>query len=219
MGDNKNKLNVIIAIGCLWGLSEAAGGLYLRGSCARFLSGSILVGTTIFFLSMGFSFGRRFLPVLLLPVIAAVFKLFDAALLHLPILHGEIINPIYGLFTETLAFIAILLLFASTLRENWLGRAMIGAFAALLAVNLFPTVGYVTGIPACTYQATQIPLSIWGAPVAIAASFLTCPLGFFLGEKLATVSLLPGQKKIQLVWLSSSALSLICLVGLLLLRL
>jgi len=65
---------------------------------------------------------------------------------------------------------------------------MLGAGAALMAVSMFPLVKYATGIPACVYPGTSVPLSIFFAPVAIVFSAFTVPAGFVAGERIRKVS-------------------------------
>jgi len=45
-------------------------------------------------------------------------------------------------------------------------------------------VKYATGIPACVQPGTTVPLSIWFAPVAVAFSAVTVPLGFLAGDRI-----------------------------------
>ena len=54
----------------------------------------------------------------------------------------------------------------------------------MIAVALFPLVKYATGVPACVYPNTMVPLSIFFSPVAIAFSAITVPLGFMAGERI-----------------------------------
>src|SRR4030065_519775 len=60
-----------------------------------------------------------------------------------------------------------------------------GAGGVLLVLNLFPLVRFATGIPACVYPGTGYPLSLYYAPIAVGLSFLTVPLGFWIGEQIA----------------------------------
>ncbi|MDH4220789.1 MAG: hypothetical protein OEW23_18685, partial [Candidatus Aminicenantes bacterium] len=89
----KSYLGMVIVLGSVWGLAEAALGMGLR-SCAAFVSGSIMTGVALFFLAAGLVVSKRALGVFLMVLIAALFKLFDALLLSLPLRHGAIGNPI-----------------------------------------------------------------------------------------------------------------------------
>lgn len=183
--NNKPNWTASLALGSLWGLSEAGMGMALRGGCSRMLTGSIMTGAAIFFLSAGLAMNRKSAGLLLMLGVAAIYKLLDALFLHLPVLHGAIANPVFAFYTEVFAFIVIWKILDARLKENNSGRALWGGMAALLAVNLFPLVRYATCIPACVYPGTKYPLALYYAPAAIALSALACPLGMAAGERLA----------------------------------
>jgi hypothetical protein len=178
-------MSVLLALGAVWGLAEAGVGMYLRGSCAPTMTGSLMTGGAIFFIAAGLSYSRRLYSALLLLVVASAFKLFDAFLLHLPVLHGAVANPMFAFATEAVALVVIFTVIDSRLLAKPYGRMMLGGLAALLAVNLFPLVRHVTGIPACVYPGTNYPLSLYYAPIAVGVSALSCPLGMAMGESLS----------------------------------
>ncbi|MBU1707893.1 hypothetical protein KKB28_08290 [bacterium] len=190
-GDGFN-VGVLVAVGSVWGLCEAGLGMYLRGMCARTITGSVMTGFAIFFLSVGLAYGKKLWTPTILLLVALMFKLLDASLLHLPILHGAVSNPMFAFITEAAAFMFLFQVLSSGLKKSLHGRAVLGGLSALLAVNLFPLVGYVTGIPACVVAGTGYPLSLYYAPIAVFLSAVTCPLGMQAGEKLAV--LLEKQK-------------------------
>ena len=97
-------------------------------------------------------------------------------------MHGAIGNPIFAFWMEGLAFIVLIAVFRNAYWGKISSRALLGGGTALIAVALFPLVKYATGVPACVYSNTVIPLSIFFAPVAIAFSAITVPLGFRAGE-------------------------------------
>ncbi len=179
----KSQLGFIFLLGAVWGLSETALGLGIK-SCAHMLSGSIMTGVAFFFMAACWSLTRNSLSVFLIIIITSLFKMFDALLLSLPILHKAVANPVFTFFAEGMAFIIIIAVFNKELEQKKGGQAVMGGLAALLAVNLFPLVRFVTGIPACTFPHTVYPLSLYYAPVAIFLSSLTIPLGYSLGTKI-----------------------------------
>jgi hypothetical protein len=186
---DKSKKNftwsVVLTMGSMWGLSEAAMGMHLRGSCARMVTGSVMTGVAIFFMSGALAYsGKR---ISLIPVLglAIIFKMTDAFLLKLPLLHGAIGNPIFAFVTEMAALLMVWQILSSKLKSNTGGRAILGGMSALLAVNLFPLVKFATGIPACVVTGTQYPLALYYAHYAIAISAISCPLGMMIGEKLS----------------------------------
>lgn len=178
----RTHLGSVVMLGSVWGLSEAVLGMGLR-SCAALVSGSLMTGVALFFIAAGWVVTRRVLGVALLILIASLFKMFDVLLLSLPIQHGAIANPIFAFFTEGGAFLVLVLIIKETTRQKKTGQAILGGASALVAVGLFPLVKFATGIPACVYPGTGIPLSIYFAPLAIALSMVTVPLGFRAGEK------------------------------------
>ena len=185
--DYRFDLHMLLALGAIWGLAEAGLGMYLRGSCARAMTGSLMTGLAIFFFALSLAYSRRAWGLLILLAVASAFKLLDAWLLHLPLRHGAIANPIFAFFTEVLAFAFVFLILDERLRSKVYGRSIMGGLSALVAVNLFPAVGYFTGIPACVVSGTQYPLALYYAPVAVSLAVVSCPLGMALGERLALV--------------------------------
>ncbi len=211
---------MVMVLGSVWGLSEAALGMGLR-SCAAFVSGSIMTGVALFFLSAGWRISRKTFGVFLMVVIAASFKMFDALLLSLPLRHGAVGNPIFAFFMESIALVVFLALIKEKLIKKPAGQALLGGMAALLAVNLFPLVKYATGIPACVIPGTGYPLSLYYIHFAVLASSVTVPLGFWTGEKLEAYSsqwrnATAGKK---LGYIVSPTALIFCLIILVLLRL
>ncbi|MGD2294914.1 MAG: hypothetical protein PVF22_03675 [Candidatus Aminicenantes bacterium] len=182
----KSYAGIVIVLGAVWGLSEAALGMWLK-NCASSVSGSVMTGYALLFIAASWIFSRRVLGVVLLVVVASLFKLFDAFLLSLPIQHGAVANPIFAFILEGTVFLFLVALFKQTLLKKRAGQGLLGGTAALGAVGLFPLVKFVTGIPACVVPGSNIPLSLYYAPLAICLSFLTVPLGFWLGQRLESV--------------------------------
>jgi len=182
----KSYLGIVIILGAVWGFSEAALGMWLR-SCASLYSGAIMTGVALFFMASSWFLTRNILCIVLLVSITALFKMFDALLLSLPLQHGAIGNPIFAFFMEALAFLLLIAIFNTKLKQKPGGQAMLGGMAALVAVNLFPLVKFATGVPACVVAGTGYPLSLYYAPLAVFLSALTVPIGALLGVKLQSV--------------------------------
>lgn len=218
--NSKSYLGAVIALGAVWGLSEAALGMGLR-QCAAFVSGSIMTGVALLFMAASWVVSRRVRGVLLLVLIAAGFKVFDALLLSLPLNHGAIGNPIFAFFMEGAAFLIIVAVLQNRLRQKIWGQALLGGLAALLAVNLFPLVRYATGVPACVVAGTGYPLSLYYIHIAVLLSLITVPLGFWLGARveafLPRLSAVAAIRKYQYI-LPPSAVA-VCLGIVLILRL
>jgi hypothetical protein len=216
----KFQLGLAVILGSVWGLSEAALGMGLK-ACASSVSGSLMTGVALFFIAAGWAATRRWFVPLLIVLVASCFKLFDALILALPVVHGAIGNPIFAFWLEGLAFVLLVVVFGRRGFTRRSSRMLLGGGSALIAVGLFPLVKFATTVPACLYPGTAVPLSIMFAPVAIVLSSVTVPLGFYLVERLLADAEGSGpilQNK-AFRYLVSPATLVICLVLVFLFRL
>ncbi len=179
----KIHLAYALIIGSAWGFGEVALGAGLK-SCAHMMSGSLMTGVALFFIAAAWVASGNYLTPILSVLIASVFKLFDAVLLSLPVMHGAIGNPIFAFLLEGVAFIVLIAIFRQVSWKSMRSRALLGGGSALIAVAMFPLVKYATGVPACVYPNTIVPLSVFFAPLAIAFSALMVPLGFTAGVRI-----------------------------------
>ena len=209
---SRSHLSIVVMLGSVWGLSEAALGMGLQ-SCASLVSRSLMTGAALFFIAASWVVTRRIFGVALLIIIASLFKMFDALLLSLPIRHGAIGNPIFAFFMEGIAFLILVMIFKQTFKRKKSGQALLGGTSALVAAGLFPLVKFATGIPACVYPGTGIPLSIYFAPLAIVFSLFTVPLGFRAGERLKEKAFQQNEQKRPKIMnhLISPAILFVCL--------
>jgi hypothetical protein len=208
----------ILVLGSIWGLSEAALGLYLR-QCASTVSGSLMTGASLFFLAAAWVVAPRVKALALMVLIASAFKLFDALLLGLPVLHGAVANPIFAMVMQGAAFLLIISLIRETLARRPIGQGLAGGLSALVAVSAFPLVRFATGIAACVVAGTTIPLSLYYAPIAIALSALTVPLGFAVGARITALETRLSAQGLALARRLSPAVLALSLAALALLRL
>lgn len=192
----------VLILGSLWGLSEAALGMSLR-QCASTVSGSLMTGAALFFLAAAWAISPRVKTIAAMAGLAVGFKLFDALLLGLPVLHGAIGNPIFAIVMEGAAFMLILGVVSKTVAGKAAGQGLSGGLAALVAVNLFPLVKFATGVAPCV-TGTSYPLSLYYAPIAVALSALTVPLGLLAGNALASLETRPARLR----WLSPATVAL-----------
>lgn len=216
----KSNLGLALILGSVWGFCEVAIGAGLH-ACAVLVSGSVMTAAALFFLAAGWAACRRWYVPVLIILIVSFFKLFDALLLSLPVIHGAIANPVFAFITEGVAFLVLISIFRYNTLQKRSARALLGGGAALIAVCMFPLVKFATTIPACVYPGTAVPLSIMFAPVAIILSAVTVPLGFYVGEMIRAQADLPGvifNKKIT-GRLVSPAILIICLALVVLFRL
>jgi hypothetical protein len=185
----RSHLAIAVILGSVWGLSEVMLGAGIK-ACANTISGSVMTGVALFFIGAAWVATKNFHIPVLVVLIACLFKLFDAVLLSLPVLHGAIGNPIFAFLLEGFAILLIVAIFRNQRWQKRSSRALLGAGSALIAVAMFPLVKYATGIPACVYPGTAVPLSIFFAPIAIIFSAFTVPAGFVAGERIRKISVL-----------------------------
>jgi len=192
----------VIILGAVWGLTEAALGLGLE-RCASLASGSIMTGAALFFISAVWAVSQSAAGVALAVALVSAIKLFDALLLSLPLRGGAVANPIFAFWTEGMAFLVVFAILQASLSDKKSGRAAGGALAGLAAVNLFPLVKFATGIPACVFPGTQVPLALYYLPVAVVLSSVTVPLGLWAGagmvraaERAAALGPLPAARRL-----------------------
>jgi hypothetical protein len=137
-----------------------------------------MTGVAAFFLAAAYLRTRRAWGPALALGLALGLKLFDAALLGLPVRSGAIGNPMFAFVLEAAALTAALALFGRAAGSAFRGRFLMGAGAGLLASLAFPAVTFATGVAACLLPGTSIPLSIAFAPLAALAGGLAVPLAY-----------------------------------------
>jgi len=213
-------LGIVVMFGAVWGLSETALGAGLQ-SCASLASGSIMTGFALFFMAATWVVTQNVLGLSLLVAIASFFKMFDALLLSLPLQNGAVANPIFAFLMEGLAFLILIAITREKVKQNRVGQALLGGMAALLSVNLFPLVKYATGIPACVFPGTSYPLSLYYAPLAVCLSFITVPLGIWVGKEAEEIEarIKVSSRIKKLSYFFSPATLILCLAIIALLRL
>ncbi len=216
MNKIKGKLGMVLAAGSVWGFMEVGMGMYLRGTCSRFITGSVMTGIAIFFFALAYGLTNKAGTAVILLGIASALKLLDAYLLHLPILHGAVANPIYAFVTEATAFIFVVYIVGEKFKNSLSGNAIMGALSALIAANLFPMVKIFTGIPACVLPGTNYPLALYYLPVSVGIAFISCPLGVYTGKELAGVT--ERNRKSILVKVIPQVATILSIVFILLLR-
>ncbi len=216
----KSSLGMVIVLGSVWGLSEAALGMGLR-SCAALVSGSIMTGAALFFLAAGWMISKKASRLVVMVFVAAIFKMFDALLLSLPLNHGAIGNPIFAFFVEAAAFVVLVSIIREKIVKKPAGQALLGGLSAVLAVNLFPLVKYATGVPACVVAGTGYPLSLYYIHFAVFVSMATVPLGFWVGSKAESFEsrTIKAHAKSRFDFVLSPAVLILCLAILAVLRL
>jgi len=181
------KIWIAVVVGAMWGLSEALIGMYMRQTVAYGMTGSIMTGIVALILAFGYGAIRQYGLLFISLAMVVLFKLLDAWLLHLPVVHGAVGNPIFAIILEMLAFVLVVNVIRPELKAKLHGQALTGGLYALIAVSAFPLVKHFTGLPACVVPGTIYPLSLYYAPLAIGISLVTYPLGFLVGTRLSAL--------------------------------
>jgi hypothetical protein len=172
-----SAVGLIVILGSAWGVAEAGLGLALN-ACAKLVSGSIMTGVAVFFLASARLRARSARGPLLAAGLALGFKLFDAALLGLPLRHGAVANPMFAFVVEAAAVALLFALLGRKAEADGRSRLLLGGGAAGLSALAFPLVNLATGVPACLVPGSPVPLSVAFAPLAIALGALAVPLAF-----------------------------------------
>jgi hypothetical protein len=217
---SRTTVGIPVILGAVWGLSETALGMGLH-ACAQSISGSMMTGVALFFIAATWMATGHSLGVVLLVIVASLFKLFDALLLSLPIRHGAVANPIFAFWMEAAAFLILASIIGQKRIRKTGRQALFGGTAALFSVSLFPLVKYATGIPACVHAGTGIPLCLYYGPLAVGFSCLTIPLGFLVGAKMTLLqeSLSEAERWRQVRILASPVALFFCMAVIALIRL
>ncbi len=181
--DKKTIVWMAIGIGAIWGLSEALIGMSMRNTSVYFITGSLMTGMVALLLSFGYALIKKFSFLFIALGMVILFKLLDAFMLHLPVVHGAVGNPIFAMVVELLAFVFVFTIIRKDLLKKIYGLAISGGLFALIAVSVFPLVKYFTGIPACVVKGTTYPLALYYSPIAIGLSAVAFPVGTLLGAR------------------------------------
>jgi hypothetical protein len=179
----RRNVGIIVMLGAVWGLSECMLGAALH-ACASSISGSVMTGVAFFFIAAAWAADRKALSAALIVAIAVLFKMFDAALLSLPLRNGAIANPVFAFILEGGAFIVLAVILKEAWKRRTAGRAIWGGTAAFVSAAAFPLVKFATGTAACLVPGTTTPLAWYYAIPAVGISLLTVPLGLRAGERM-----------------------------------
>lgn len=179
LGEKKLDAHFLVTVGIVWGLAEAGLGLAIR-ACNHQITGSVMTAVALFFLATAFQGTKKKSGLWLLLAIVLAVKSLDLVLLNLPNPGGAVLNPMYAFVTEVFAF-WLLISVMDKKDSNAATNAVMGGLMALVAVNLFPYAGYISGSPACAIGG--YPESLYYAPIAVGLAAVTVPLGLWVGEK------------------------------------
>ncbi|MBD3223169.1 MAG: hypothetical protein GF313_00455 [Caldithrix sp.] len=172
----------------LWGLIEWMNVVVLRHHLPIGLNGALLAGIAAGILSAAAETIIHRGILLIAGLIAVLIKLTGIILSGYDLTYNLTANPTFAIFSQIVAFIIIRRVLDPRLNDHVFGNMLLGGFYALLAVNLFPLVKFVTGNPACTIESSDYPAALYYLPVTVLLSALLYPAGryiviSFLGER------------------------------------
>ena len=53
------KFQTVLLVGAIWGFFEASMGIYVKGVCGYQMTGSVMTGIAIFFMTLGYSYSKE----------------------------------------------------------------------------------------------------------------------------------------------------------------
>ena len=203
---------LVVAIGCLWGLAESVGRPILHQFGVLHHNGSILSGCAVLFFAMAYGLLPRVRAILVLVLIAAVFRMYLTGLQHHPVFCRGIANSVFfAYFGEAMAFGGLMFLTSSNRQMSWVGGAAIGVISVVIAANVFVLGPAIVGFSVCVVPGTSFPSSVAGIPYAAAIAALGAPLGFRGGRKLQEFAGLAGNRG-RVGWPVGLGVAAVCLV-------
>ncbi len=206
------ELWLVVAIGCIWGLTESVGRSALHEIGILHHNGSILAGCAVLFFALAFGLTQRVRSLMILPLVAMVFKVYLAGLEHHPIFcRGMAGNVAFAYMGEAFAFGTLMFVTSGKRRMSWGGGAVIGVLSAVIAANVFILAPLFTGQAACVVPGTAFPSSVAGIPYAAAVAALGAPLGFRGGQKLREFGEAVMTNRGRAVWPVGAGVAVACL--------
>jgi len=200
----------ILVFGSVWGFLEATLGGFLHMIIFP-NKGAIMAGIGVALMASALAIYRK--PSMLpgIGIVAASFKLLDVWLFALPVASIHIINPAMAIIFESLAFSLVAVFLMNKIAKN----ASVGIGAGVLAGLVSATAWvyfaiYVMNTPAYARVVFTAGGFIANQGVAQAAFFgIFLPLGYLIGEKLATRTLSASISR-PLYYATSAAIICLC---------
>ena len=215
--DTENRriksIHVIIAIlvfGSVWGFFEATLGGFLHMIIFP-NKGAIMAGIGVAIMASALAIYRK--PSMLpgIGIVAASFKLLDVWLFALPVASIHIINPAMAIIFESLAFGLVAVFLMNKIAKNAFVGIGAGVLAGLVSATAWVYFAiYVMNTPAYARVVFTAGGFIANQGVAQAAFFgIFLPLGYLVGEKLATKTLSVSISR-PLYYATSAAIICLC---------
>ena len=206
------ELWLVVAVGCMWGLTESVGRAALHDIGILHHNGSILAGCAVLFFALAYGLTPRARTLMILPLIAMLFKVYLAGLEHHPIFcRGMAGNMVFAYMGGAFAFGTLMFVTSDKRRMSWGGGAAIGVLSTVIAANVFILAPLFTGQSACVVPGTALPSSVAGIPYAAAVAGLGAPLGFRGGQKLRELGVAVSRNGGRSAWPVGMGVAVACL--------
>lgn len=174
-------LSLLISIGCIWGFTEFFASAVLKDILLYDATGSVLIGTSFFFLAAGFTIYRKSLGIIIPLTICILLKLVATILIGKSISSPTFINPLISMLTEAAVFILMYKLLINQENTSIYKMLAAGAIAALIVALIFPLNTYLN-LPICLKKGTNIPISIYYIHYSMIAGAISFTLGLNLNS-------------------------------------
>ena len=213
LSEQKDIISIIIGIlvcGSIWGLFEATLGGFLNLIIFP-NKGAIMSGIGMVIMSVALAIYRKPAMLPAIGLVAASFKLLNVWLLFVPIHTVYIINPAMAIIFESLAFSLVAVFLMNRMAKNASYGIAAGVLAGLISAAAWVYYAiYVMNAPAyarVVFTAGGFIANQGVAQAIFLGVFL--PLGYRLGEKLATTTF-PVLTHRSLYYVTSTAVICFC---------
>jgi len=205
-------ITAVLVFGSIWGFLEATLGGYLHMIIFP-NKGAIMAGIGVAVMSSAFAIYRK--PAMLpgIGVVAASFKLLSAWFFVIPVTSIHIVNPAMAIIFESLVFSAVIALMLNKIPRSAVASVGAGVLAGIIsAVAWVYFAIYVMNAPAYSRVVFTAGEYISNQGVVQAVFFgVFVPLGYLIGEKLATQKF-PVLARRPLYFGASAAIIVFCWV-------
>lgn len=221
MEDTENRLSKrrglvhiligILLFGSIWGFFEATLGGFLHMIIFP-NKGAIMGGIGVAIMASALAIYRKPSILLGIGIVAASFKLLDVWLFALPIASIHIINPAMAIIFESLAFGLVAIFVMNKIAKNAFIGIGAGALAGIVSATAWVYFAiYVMNAPLYARVVFTAGEFIANQGVVQAAFFaIFLPLGYVVGEKLATIALPALTRRVPLYYATSAAIIVFC---------
>ena len=213
--DRQSIIHIVIGIlvfGSIWGFLEATLGGFLHLIIFP-NKGAIMGGIGVAIMASALAIYKK--PTMLpgIGLVAALFKLLDVWIFSLAITSVHIINPAMAIIFESVVFGLVAVFLVDRLARNALVGMGAGAMAGLMSATAYVYFAlYVTNSPMLERIGVSTPAGFIAANGVVQAAFwgISLPLGYLVGEKLATMVFPAITRRMPIYYAGSAAVVVFC---------